>query len=149
MANTIDKLGTCPYCNESWAGENVYQHLNMMGIHSHKSDGEVRKLAHQFGYDERNPIKFSKVIVHEIQDTNITLYQCPNIRCSHFFNKDTGEEYASMIDFKNGLTWGEKISNSDSITITKEIPLDEAQETYKGIDFKKLLKKDKEEDPPF
>ncbi len=93
----IDKLGRCPNCNQNWDDGDTLTNLNKMDIFTHKLPADMLKIAAGLGYTETNKNKFSRVKVHERD--RVILYECPNMRCGHVFNSETGEEYNSMYDY--------------------------------------------------
>ena len=96
----IDKLGECPNCGKSWDDGDILENLNRMSVFTHTYPPTMKKVAAAMGYSEDNKTHFSSVIVHQFDGK--TLYECPRISCKHVFNIETGEEYTSLFEFKQG-----------------------------------------------
>lgn len=109
----IDRYGLCPNCKSDWNGRDVYEDLNRLSVFSHKSPQEMTTLASNYGWSDFSKTKFSKVIIIELEDGRI-LYKCPEIRCGHIFDVETGFEYEDIVSAKEGE--GESINK-----ITEEI----------------------------
>lgn len=113
----IDKYGDCPSCGVSWEGSDVYESLNSLSALKNKSIAEIEAIANNYGWSKETPNKFSKVIVIETEDGKI-FYKCPEIRCGHVFDIETGVEYESLNAAKEGL--GESIGMVTRILMDRE-----------------------------
>lgn len=135
----IDRFGKCPNCEEDWTGEDVHTELNGLSVFTHKTPNEMENLASNFGWSKDNPSKFSKVIVIDIEAEK-ELYKCPNIRCSHLFDPETGIEWESIENYREDIEFtkektedeikGEIIANSDSITTKYLMTPEEIKEKF-------------------
>lgn len=101
---TIDRLGLCPHCNKSWNGGDVYEVLNSMSLHLHKSQRDIENLANQYGWTKTNPSRFSKARTIEVTIQTMEkffFYECFN--CNHVFEATTGKQYNSYYEAKQAL----------------------------------------------
>jgi hypothetical protein len=99
----MDRKGKCPNCGVSWKGEDILNHLSTMDVFINEPLEKVKEIANRaFGWKEDSPESFSEVIVHSKNGN--TLYQCPNMKCMHIFDANTGEEYKSMTSFLLNIT---------------------------------------------
>lgn len=96
----IDKHGKCPNCNTNWDAGDIKDNLRSLNVLSHKTEYELTKAASLYGWQEEKPIKFSKVSIIVLEDKAI-LYKCPEIRCGHLFDANTGEEFEYLLEAKN------------------------------------------------
>lgn len=117
----IDRYGLCPNCKSDWNGRDVYEDLNRLSVFSHKSPQEMTTLASNYGWSDFSKTKFSKVIIIELEDGKI-LYKCPEIRCGHIFDVETGFEYEDIVSAKEGE--GESIGAVANYLMTPQEILD-------------------------
>lgn len=98
----LDKYGKCPNCNEDWNSGDIKKVVENINMFAHKTDYEVGKIAQSYGWTEFNKGSFSSLkIIHT--DNSKDVGQCPNIRCGHFFDLDTANEYCSINDAINNI----------------------------------------------
>lgn len=100
----LDRHGKCPNCDTSWDGGDILEHLTNMDVFTNKTPKEIEEIAtNNYGWNPVDRPRFSKLIGHDLEE--VSLMQCPNIRCCHVFDKETGQEYASVIDAKLGIPY--------------------------------------------
>lgn len=95
----FDKYGKCPNCNTDWNIGDINEVLGRLDIFSHKTEYEVRKVAANYGWTEFNKGNFSGLEVINVDDS--TIGKCSNMRCGHFFNLETGDEFSRLTDAVN------------------------------------------------
>ncbi len=96
----MDKYGLCPNCSTNWNMGDIRQNLGNLSIFKHKSEYEVTKVAALYGWTEFNKGNFSSVIATTLEDSR-TILLCPEVRCGHYFDSATGNEYDNLIDAIN------------------------------------------------
>lgn len=99
MEEKIDRFGKCPNCGFNWDAGNIYEQLASLSCNIGKTEGEIKKLAENYGWTEVNKIHFTKTIAIETKDGK-TFIKCPEMRCQHVFNRETGVEYKSIFEAK-------------------------------------------------
>jgi hypothetical protein len=102
----LDKYGKCPNCDTDWNMGDIRNVLRKIETFSGKSDYELDKIAALYGWTEFNRSNFTALEVLTTED-NLKLGKCPNMRCGHYFNIDTGEEFSSLREVYNSKTEAE------------------------------------------
>lgn len=116
--NTIDKTGLCPNCKTDWNAGDILAELQKLDIFFLKNYKDMEKVAGNYGWKANSKSNLSKVKVYEYED-GTTLIECPNMKCGHVFNTNTGEEWDSMFAYKMGFKPKEK----EPSLIEKMIPI--------------------------
>lgn len=91
----LSKYAHCPNCDANWNAGDIKRHLRGLSVFLHKSDYEIEKVAKSYGWRENKQTKFS-ITSGIILEDGREFVKCPNMRCGHIFNVNTGEEYDSI-----------------------------------------------------
>lgn len=97
----IDKYGKCPNCETDWNKGDIHKVLSNINMFAHKTDYDISKIAQNYGWTEFNKGNFSSLKLIEVEDKKIA--QCSNIRCGHFFDLETGNEFVNLLDAYNNI----------------------------------------------
>lgn len=76
----VENLTECPSCKGNWDGGDIYEVLRLHTTYDKYSDEEVKKLAEDYGWSEKNKKHFSQLIGIEISELydGVSFWECPH-----------------------------------------------------------------------